>query len=139
VRHFLPLLLLTSSLVGCALLPAAPDWVTDRRPLPACGVELLTEEGSMDAEARRCLLAAWEAGEEAELITRFTTAEGDATTRYLRVRADGSIELFVDATLDALGSGRWERLTCDSLEPVADDGETDQVFTEQGCRPVTLP
>jgi hypothetical protein len=136
VRHFLPLLLLTSSLVGCALLPAAPDWVTDRRPLPACGVELLTEEGGMDAEARRCLLAAWEAREDAELITRFTTAEGDATTRYLRVYANGSIEQFVDATLDALGSGRWERLACDSLEPVADD---DVVFTEQGCRPVTLP
>jgi hypothetical protein len=138
-RGMASLLAVAVFLAGCALLPAAPDWVTDRRPLPACGVELLTEEGGMDGDARRCLLAAWEAGEEAELITRFTTAEGDATTRYLRVHADGSIEIFVDATLDALGSGQWERLACDSLEPVADDGETDLVFTEQGCRPVTLP
>jgi hypothetical protein len=113
--------------------------VTDRRPLPACGVELTTEEGGMDADARHCLLAAWEAGEEAELITRFTTAEGDATTRYLRVHAGGFIELIVDATLDALGSGRWERLACDSLVPVADDGEAGLVFTVEGCRTVTLP
>ncbi|HSK92484.1 MAG TPA: hypothetical protein VLA76_00335 [Candidatus Angelobacter sp.] len=135
-RH-LALTLLVALLAGCALLPAAPDWVTDRPPLPACGVELMTDEGGEDGEARRCLLAAWEAGEEAELITRFTTADGDTTTRYLRVRAGGVIELFVDATLDALGSGQWERWACDSLAPVADDGGTELVFTEQGCR--TLP
>ena len=133
------LLAVTAFLAGCALVPATPEWVTDRRPLPACGVELVTAEGGMEADARRCLLAAWEAGDEAELISRFTTADGDTTTRYLRVHANGSIEIFVDATLDALGSGRWERLECDSLAPVADDGETELVFTEQGCQTVTLP
>lgn len=133
------LLAVTVFLAGCALLPAAPEWVTDRRPLPACGVELRTEEGGVDADARRCLLDAWQAGEEAELISRFTTADGDTTTRYLRVHANGSIEVFVDGTLDALGPGRWEWLACDSLAPIADDGEADLVFTEQGCRAVTLP
>lgn len=126
-------------LAGCALVPATPEWVTDRRQLPACGVELVTSEGGMDGDARRCLLAAWEEGEEAELISRFTTADGDTTTRYMRVHANGFIEIFVDATLDALGSGRWERLACDSLAPVADDGDPELVFTEQGCETLTLP
>lgn len=134
-----PLLAVIALLAGCALVPATPEWVTDRRPLPACGVELVTAEGGMDGDARRCLLAAWEAGEKAELISRFTTADGDTTTRYLRVHANGFIEIFVDSTLDALGSGRWERLACDSLEPVADDEDPELVFTEQGCEALTLP
>lgn len=133
------LLAITALLAGCALVPATPEWVTDRRPLPACGVELVTAEGGMDGDARRCLLAAWQAGEDAELISRFTTADGDTTTRHLRVHANGFIEIFVDATLDALGSGQWERLVCDSLAPVADDEDADLVFTEHGCQALTLP
>ncbi len=126
-------LLIVGVLVGGCAMPAEPEWMTNRRPLPACGVEWVTDDGGMDGDARRCLLSAWQTGEEAELITRRTTADGDAVTRYLRVHANGFIEIFVDATFDALGSGQWERLACDSLEPVADGGDAALVFTEQGC------
>jgi hypothetical protein len=109
-----------------------PEWVTNRRPLPSCGVEWLTTEGGMDAEARRCLLSAWTEGEDAELVTHLTTVEGEPLTRYLRAHANGTIDVFVDATRDAFGSGRWERLRCDALAPATGDDD-ELVFTEEGC------
>lgn len=135
----LAVLIVSTLIAGCAALPGEPEWVTNRRPLPACGAEWVTHEGGMDGDARRCLLSAYEDGRDAELITHFTTAEGDAVTRYLRVHGNGFIEIFVDARLDALGSGRWERHACDSLSPVADGGDAGLVFTEQGCEEPTLP
>ena len=129
-----------AALLGaCAILPAEPQWVTERRPLPACGIEWVAPEGGRDADARRCLLAAWEAGEDAELITHLTTTDGDAVTRFVRVHTNGTIEIFVDATLDALGSGRWERLGCDALVPVPEGDDATLVFSEQGCMELPLP
>jgi hypothetical protein len=139
VRCHFPVLLVGALLGACALVPAEPEWVTNRRPLPACGVEWVSPEGGMDGDARRCLLAAWEAGEEAELITHLSTADGDAVTRFVRVHANGTNEIFVDATLDALGSGRWERFGCDAIAPVEDGDDAGLIFTEQGCVELPIP
>ena len=127
--------------IGSACIPVAigqPEWAANRRPLPPCGVERLSRDGGVDRDARRCLLAAWEAGEEAELISARTTVEGDLVTRYLRVHGNGTIEVFVDATQDAYGSGQWERHRCEALVPATPGDESD-VFTEEGCEPLPVP
>ena len=136
-----------ASLAGCGLLPGPePDWITNRLPLTSCGVEDVGVEGDYDAGARDCLLAAYEAGEGAELISTQTSVEGDPITRYLRVHENGVIELFVDATRDRYGSGTWERLTCDRLVPVAEANDPPDttfldamVFVEDGCEPLPAP
>ena len=60
----------------------------------------------VDAEARTCLLEAFEEGRGAELITTQTSVEGDPITRYIRVHENGTVEIFHDATQDQYGSGR---------------------------------
>jgi hypothetical protein len=118
-----------------------PEWVTNRRPLPACGVERLSPQGGFDTEARRCLLDAWQASEDAELISGETTEVGNLVTRYLRVHSNGAIEIFVDTTQDAYGSGQWERYGCAALSPIDADGGVDaeRVFVEEGCEPLPVP
>jgi hypothetical protein len=132
---------------GCDLLPSIPpDWVTNRLPLPACGEEVVAQGGEFDVAARTCLLQAFDAGRGAEVITTQTSVEGDPITRYIRVHDNGTIELFVDATRDAYGSGEWERLRCERLTPVADAEDPPDltfpdamVFVEVGCEPLPAP
>jgi hypothetical protein len=103
-------------LAGCGLLPAAqPDWVANREVLPACGQERQVR-GDTDVEARQCLLDAFRAGREAELISTEAITEGREVTRYLRVHADGTIEVFTDATRDTLrADAGWTRETCGQM------------------------
>jgi hypothetical protein len=102
-------------LAGCGLLPAGqPDWVANRVELPACGSERLTR-GDTDVEARQCLLDAYRAGQDAELISTEAITEGREITRYMRVHADGTIEVITDSTRDTLRQGGWTRETCGQM------------------------
>ena len=117
--------------------PAEPDWIVNRLPLESCGAETIEGSGLLlNVEARTCLLAAFRAGDGAELISTQATEEGDPVTRYYRVHENGTVEIFVDATRDRFGSQRWERYRCEDLVP-ADDEE--RVFIEQGCEELPIP
>ena len=123
-------------LAGCGPLAAPmPDWVQDRNPLPACGVEELGADLAYDERARTCLMEAFEAGRSAELITNQISDEGDPITGYVRVHENGVVELFVDATLDRAGSGRWERWDCDAL--TREEGS--RVFVADACEQLPVP
>ena len=126
---------------GCGLLPAAqPDWVANRQPLESCGEETVTR-GETNAEARRCLLEAYEDGRSAELISTEQITEGRVVTRYLRVHENGTIETFVDATRDTLGSGAWERQTCGQMLPAEEvrDVWVEEVFIILDCDDEPVP
>lgn len=90
-----------------------------------------------------CLLTAFETGGSGELISTTTSVEGDPITRIIRVLDDGTVEMFVDATRDAYGSGEWERFRCSALVPVAEFNDPpdlffpdEYVFVEDGCEPM---
>jgi hypothetical protein len=139
---------LASILAACGALqppqPPQPDWVANRPPLESCGREHVNVEAAgFDARPRQCVLAAFETGRGAELTSTMTTVEGDPITRILRVHETGPIEVFVDATRDAFGSGEWERLECTRLVPVDEYNAfmgsnlpAELVFIEEGCAPV---
>jgi hypothetical protein len=134
---------------GCGILPTpdgAPDWVANRKPLDACGTELLDQGEPHDETVRRCLLEAHEAGLGAEMISTRPTIEGDLITTFTRVHENGVVELFIDATRDRFGSGVWERVVCDALVPVEEVNDppdivlpADMVFTEAGCEEQPIP
>jgi hypothetical protein len=128
-------------IAGCGI-PGVPEWVANRQPLESCGEE--TPEG-LNAEARACLLDAYEAGSGAELISTQNSLEGDPIVRYIRVHENGVVEIFHDATRDSFGSGEWERLLCAGLIPVAEARDRDDVhpaemvFIEDACEPLPVP
>ena len=135
-----------SVLGGCSGYFASeePDWIVNRLPLASCGAEAIDPSGtSVNVGARGCLLAAFQAGEGAELISTQATEEGDPVTRYYRVHENGTVEIFVDATRDRFGSQRWERYRCERLVS-ADDLNPDlaneeRVFVEQDCEELPIP
>ena len=130
-------------IVGCGILPAAvPEWVANRQPLESCG----EETDQFDQAARTCLLEAFESGRGAELVSTQATIEGDPITRFIRVHENGVVEIFVDATRDRFGSGEWERVRCETLNPVAmaNDPQNptfpdEMVFVENGCEELPVP
>ena len=130
-------------IAGCGLVPSVPpDWVTNRLPLASCG----EETNALNAEARACLLQAFERGSGAEMISTETTIEGDPITRYIRVHENGVVEIFVDASKDRFGSGTWERLRCETLDKVAEANDPnnagfpeEMVFVENGCEELPVP
>ena len=133
--------LLTVLLVGCNLLSTAqPQWVANRNPLPACGEEVV-ERGETDVEARQCLLDAFRAGSGGELITTQPSGQDGQVTRYLRVHQNGTIEVFIDATLDPIGSGTWERETCGQMLGADEvrDVWVEEVFVILNCEPQPVP
>ena len=128
-------------LAGCGLLPAQqPQWVVNRKPLPACGEEVV-ERGDTDIEVRQCLLDAFRAGQDGELITTQPTAQDGQVTRYLRVHENGTIEMFIDATQDPLGSGTWERETCGQMLGADEvrDVWIEEVFVVLDCQSQPVP
>ena len=134
------------TLAGCTLLASEPDWITNRFPVESCGVEDVGQDGGMNVQARRCLLAAYQAGAGAELISTQVSVEGDPIRRFIRVHENGTVELFVDATRDRYGSGEWERYRCERLLPVADANDppdlvfpNELVFVEDACEPLPIP
>ena len=128
-------------LAGCGVLPSAqPEWVANRRPLPACGEETVVR-GDTDVEARRCLYDAYRNGDDAELISTEAITEGRRITRYMRVHANGTIEIFTDTTGDPLGSGTWERETCAQLLGAEEvrDVWIEEVFIILDCESQPIP
>ena len=74
------------------------------------------------------------------------SVEGDPIISYIRVHANGTVEIFVDARADRFKSADWTRLRCDRIMPVADANEPpdlvyadDMVFVEDGCEALPLP
>ena len=126
---------------GCGWLPAAvPQWVANRQPLPACGEERLVR-GDTNIEARQCLWEAYAAGGEGELISTEAITEGREITRYMRVHANGTIEVFTDTTRDTLQEGGWKRETCGlmlSAEEVRDIW-IEEVFVIIDCEEQPIP
>lgn len=108
---------------GCQLiqqfLPAPmPAEVINRAELPSCGSEDRGQGDPGNAEARECLLTAFEQGEPAEFISTRLTIEGDPLAIIYRVwpTDDASpVVLYIDSTRDQFGSGRWERLRCQEI------------------------
>jgi len=133
--------LLTIAIAGCGLVPSGqPEWIANRKPLPACGEETVVR-GDTDVEARQCLYQAYLNGEDAELISTEAITEGRRITRYMRVHANGTIEMFIDATGDPLGSGTWERETCGQLLGAEEvrDVWIEEVFIILDCESQPVP
>ena len=123
-------------LTACGSLAApTPDWVVNRNPLAACGVETLGADLEYDEGPRTCLMNAYLEGRGAELITTQITGDGDPITGYVRVHENGVVELFIDATLDRAGSGTWERWGCEALSH--ESGA--RVFMPDGCEQLPVP
>jgi hypothetical protein len=123
-------------LAACGSLAApTPDWVVNRNPLAACGVEELGADLQYDEGPRTCLMNAYLDGRGAELITHQITDEGDPVTGWVRVHENGVVELFIDATLDRAGSGSWERWRCDALS----HEEGPRVFVPDECEQLPIP
>jgi hypothetical protein len=123
-------------LAACGSLAApTPDWVVNRNPLAACGVEELGADLQYDEGPRTCLMNAYLDGRGAELITHQITDEGDPVTGWVRVHENGVVELFIDATLDRAGSGSWERWRCDALS----HEERPRVFVPDECEQLPIP
>jgi hypothetical protein len=133
--------LLAMAMTGCGLVPSAqPEWIANRKPLPACGEETVVR-GDTDVEARQCLYQAYLDGEDAELISTEAITEGRRITRYMRVHENGTIEMFTDATGDPLGSGEWERETCGQLLGAEEvrDVWIEEVFIILDCESQPVP
>ena len=132
-------------LASCSLLPP-PDWVANRQPLPSCGQEVVEQGATFDVAARECVLDAFAEGRAAELISTQRSVEGDPIISYIRVHANGTVEIFVDSRADGFKSADWSRLRCDRLVPVADANDPpdlvypdDMVFVEDECEALPLP
>lgn len=126
---------------GCGLVAGAePDWVTNRQPLPACGEETVVR-GDTDVRARKCLYDAYRAGRDAELISTQAITEGRRITSYMRVHANGTIEVFTDSTGDSLNPGGWERETCGQLLGAEEvrDVWIEEVFIILDCEAEPVP
>jgi hypothetical protein len=126
---------------GCGVLPSAqPGWVANRKPLPLCGEERLVR-GDTDVEARQCLYDAFASGSDAELISTEAITEGREITRYMRVHANGTIEMFTDTTRDSLQPGGWKRETCGQMLSAEDvrDVWIEEVFIILDCTEQPVP
>ena len=147
MRSWSALLLILLVLAGCGFFAVPPpDWVVNRQPLESCGEEAYGRGEGVDVAARQCLLAAFEAGRGAELITTMTSVEGDPITRYIRVHENGTVEIFHDASQDQYGSGGWERLRCERLVSVEEANDPPDlsfpehdVFVEEDCESLPVP
>jgi hypothetical protein len=128
---------------GCGLIGGRrpmPEYVGKREVLPVCGSEQSQHGEALNVGARQCLLKAFSEGRAAEFITTQMSVEGDPVTRIIRVLADGSVQIFADATRDRFGSGKWEEIRCTRLLPVSKYNDPpdqfvplDTVFVEDGC------
>jgi hypothetical protein len=119
------------------MISPTPPEIRRLEPLPSCGWELVqrTTRGDVyDVDARDCLWEAYEAGEQAELISTSPTVEGTIVREIYRVIARDEIELIVDATHDHLGSGGWAIHHCTGLARRSAEGQPDVIlFEPTGC------
>lgn len=91
---------------------SAPAFVTERPELPSCGSYGVGPRplppGVVD-----CFAAAVQSPEGAEYVVADRTVEGEVVVRYYRALPGGSgVEVLLDATRDAFGSGRWQQIDC---------------------------
>ena len=127
-------------LTGCGILqPGAPDWVTNREPLPACGGGLVRVDGPEADSARACLLEAFRERDGAELVTIGEMATGDPLVSYVRVHENGTVEMFLNLGDDPSASGAWERFRCEDLVANETLRGADGVFSLEGCEQLPLP
>ena len=141
VRRAIWLAAVAVLVAGCGVLPSAqPEWVANRKPLPACGEETLVR-GDTDVEARQCLYDAYASGTDAELISTEAITEGREITRYMRVHANGTIEMFTDTTRDTLQAGGWKRETCGQMLSAEEvrDVWIEEVFIILDCTEQPIP
>lgn len=99
---------------------AAPASVIELAGAVLCGMEQrggqeLTAEGSLDEEARRCFLDRHLSAQPAVFVEESPTTEGDPIVTVWRTSDDGTMEVYVDSTRDAYGSGQWSRQPCRQL------------------------
>jgi len=128
-------------LAGCDVFAEPmPLWVVNRQPLDACADGVVVEE-SPEAEAgQTCILEAFRAGRGAELVTAGQMETGDPMTSYVRVHANGTIEMFFNFGQDHAAPGAWERMRCESLVPSDEArGPVVGVYTLTGCEQLPIP
>lgn len=92
--------------------PATPTEVIARSALTFCGVEEGGLAGVIDAEVRRCFVAALRDGSGAEFASIRSTIEGDPIATITRALPGGALEILVDSTQDAFGARVWARTIC---------------------------
>jgi hypothetical protein len=137
VSVWAPAVILSLLLSACG-----PEWPPAPAPgFASCGSEPTAMGENLNVEGRRCILAAYRAGEKAEFASAGRSIEGDPIYRVIRVHAWGVVEIVHDARQDRFGSGRVERLQCEALVHVDEVNNPpdlffppETVFIEDGCR-----
>ncbi|NNG40383.1 DUF4362 domain-containing protein [Flexivirga sp. ID2601S] len=93
-----------------------------RAPMLSCGKARLPQGTTslMPVKLSSCLQTARARHETAEARITQPTSEGDPIVTYLRVRSNGTFELYVDSTRDRFGLRQWQRVdaTCASTDPL---------------------
>jgi hypothetical protein len=114
-------LLLVSACGGDDEETRLPREVAERAELASCGrYQNRNEPPGDDQRAKnRCLLGAWEAGRQAELVVVQASVEGDPITTHFRVLGAGDLQLLVDPTQDRYGRQRWYEQRCTTLTETA--------------------
>jgi hypothetical protein len=106
---------------ACVLLLAAcgSDRVEEqwsaRERLTSCGEVQLEQGERLEVVGKgevACLEQALESGSGAELVVRYPTTEGDTVVDYYRVLADGTTEVYSDASEDSYSDQTWSFSTC---------------------------
>ena len=113
------------ALSGCSSFASDPVkklWES-RDSLTSCGSLHLGQIETVEVDGKQeiaCLQRALESGSGAELTVRRPTTEGDQVTDYYRVTAEGSTEVYTDASQDGFSDGKWVFASCDDPDSVLD-------------------
>ncbi|WP_265447422.1 DUF4362 domain-containing protein [Flexivirga meconopsidis] len=128
MKQLLGALAVALVLCGCASddLAAQTDPVQvafkRRAPMHSCGKTELPQGSAsvMPAAMTNCLQTARARHETAEARITQRTTEGDPIVTYLRVRADGTFEFYVDSTKDKFGLRQWQYSdsNCSATDPL---------------------
>jgi hypothetical protein len=113
-----------------------PAAIADQEPPPWCGHEIVNRqpEGDYrDAAVRDCFLAAYRAGEPAEMVSDGRTPEGGWVREFIRLLPSGKIEWYFDPTRDPAGGPEWSRMTCTLLRDFDADPHGTPVFFPDDC------
>ena len=121
-------------------LDRAPPAATDLGQATFCGYEVRglgrPQESNLNEVARRCFLDHYSSSRAAIFVASDLTTEGDPIVTIYRWGSDGRLEIFVDATRDSFGSGKWEAGTCTGVTtefPNAPEPLPAYYFDGDGC------
>lgn len=123
-------------------LDAAPVAVTKLASLEFCGFERSRgpePDMKLNESARRCFLDRVGSRQSAVFVMSQISIEGDPIVTIYRSNRTGEVALFVDATRDAFGSGKWESLTCEGVTtdfPDASRPTPNFYFDVENCAPI---